>query len=251
MSHANTIFIAIVSNSLMSLIHSWAFIPLDAGDLHSAVAPMCFQTSIPHKPRQVRWCEVHASVVTEWPPTCLHKLLPRGHKTATKKNLKWKKSQLNLYLSYKSHSSFKPIWIFSMILCVSFKWYFWQKPTAPQQIVWKFQLDLQYNIFHWGSTILGVSTLWTDYVLTLLHIITLYRVSDMSFAESNTLLEPTQGNAYENVFSQKGRLQKGQPFYLDLMLTCIFRISYRSAKQIGRCICINSPMPHQIYFRVK
>ena len=45
------------------------------------LAPMSFYTSIPHKPRQVRWGGVHASVVTEWSPACLHKLLPRGHHT--------------------------------------------------------------------------------------------------------------------------------------------------------------------------
>ena len=38
--------------------------------------------------RQVRLGEVHASVVTEWPPTCLHKLIPRGLQTANKKTLK-------------------------------------------------------------------------------------------------------------------------------------------------------------------
>ena len=34
------------------------------------------------------------------------------------------------------------------------------QPTALQQIVCKFHLDPQYNISHWGSTILGDSTLW-------------------------------------------------------------------------------------------
>ena len=33
--------------------------------------------------------------------------------------------------------------------------------TASQQTVCKFHLDPQYNIFHWGSTMLGDSTLWT------------------------------------------------------------------------------------------
>ena len=79
------------------------------------IAAMSFQTSIPHKPWQVKWCEVHASVVTEWPPACL--LLPREHQTATKENLKWKNSsQLNQYLSYKPHSSFKPTWTLTTIL---------------------------------------------------------------------------------------------------------------------------------------
>ena len=34
------------------------------------------------------------------------------------------------------------------------------QPVAPQQTVRKIHLDPQYNIFHWGSTIKGVSTLW-------------------------------------------------------------------------------------------
>ena len=37
------------------------------------IAPLSFQAAIPHKPRQVRWGELHASVVTEWSPACLHK----------------------------------------------------------------------------------------------------------------------------------------------------------------------------------
>ena len=36
---------------------------------------------IPHKLRQVRWGEVHASMITQWSPACLQKLLPRGHQT--------------------------------------------------------------------------------------------------------------------------------------------------------------------------
>ena len=39
------------------------------------LAPMSFYTSIPHKPRQVRWGWVHASVVTEWSSLCLFQLL--------------------------------------------------------------------------------------------------------------------------------------------------------------------------------
>ena len=30
--------------------------------------------------------EVHTSVVTEWPPACLHKLLPRGHQSSNWRN---------------------------------------------------------------------------------------------------------------------------------------------------------------------
>ena len=60
------------------------------GVLIAQIAPVSFQTSIPHKHQQVKWGEVHALVVTEWPPACLHKLLTRI-------------SQLNQYLSYKPH----------------------------------------------------------------------------------------------------------------------------------------------------
>ena len=35
------------------------------------------------------------------------------------------------------------------------------QPTASQQTVCKFHLDPKYNIFHWGSTMLGDSMLWT------------------------------------------------------------------------------------------
>ena len=37
------------------------------------IAPLSFQAAIPHKPRQVRWGELHTSVVTAWSPACLHK----------------------------------------------------------------------------------------------------------------------------------------------------------------------------------
>ena len=54
------------------------------------IGPLSFQAAIPHKPRQVRWGELHAPVVTEWSPACLHKLLPGAHQRATKENLKRK-----------------------------------------------------------------------------------------------------------------------------------------------------------------
>ena len=38
------------------------------------------------------------------------------------------------------------------------------QPTALQQTVCKFHLDPQYHIFHWGSTILGDSTLCVNSV---------------------------------------------------------------------------------------
>ena len=38
---------------------------------------------------QTRESEVYASVVTEWPPACLHNLPPKGHQRATDENLEW------------------------------------------------------------------------------------------------------------------------------------------------------------------
>ena len=64
---------------------------------------------------QTQASEVQASVVTEWLPACLHKLLPRWHQTSNKRSF-----QLNQYLSYKPHSSFKPPWNFlSFCFCPS------------------------------------------------------------------------------------------------------------------------------------
>ena len=37
------------------------------------IVPLSFLAAIAHKPRQVRWGELHAPVVSEWPPACLHK----------------------------------------------------------------------------------------------------------------------------------------------------------------------------------
>ena len=42
---------------------------------------------------------------------CTYQSLPRGHQ-ATEENLEWKRFQLNQYLSRRSHSSFKPTWVF-------------------------------------------------------------------------------------------------------------------------------------------
>ena len=39
------------------------------------------------------------------------------------------------------------------------------QPTSLQQTVCKFNLDPRYHIFHWGSTILGDSTLWLIFFL--------------------------------------------------------------------------------------
>ena len=43
------------------------------------IGPLSFQAAIEHKPRQVRWGGLHAPVVTEWWPACLHKQFPRVH----------------------------------------------------------------------------------------------------------------------------------------------------------------------------
>ena len=154
---------------------------------------------MPHKPRQVRWGGVHALVVTEWPPACLKKLLPRAHHTGN-----YRKPQMEDVHKLISVCPTNPIQIlnqhefFLKILCVSFKWYFSQKwkkksgcwywsstdmtgnllgikqtyvipkwpevvphseQTGPQQTVCKFHLGPQYIIFHWGSNVLRVSTL--------------------------------------------------------------------------------------------
>ena len=59
--------------------------------LHSAVSSTEFPDLHTTQTLASEVGEVHASVVTEWPPACLHKLLPRGHQTANKEILKWKK----------------------------------------------------------------------------------------------------------------------------------------------------------------
>ena len=43
------------------------------------IGPLSFQAAIEHKPKQVRWGGLHAPVVTEWWPACLHKQFPRVH----------------------------------------------------------------------------------------------------------------------------------------------------------------------------
>ena len=37
------------------------------------IVPLSFQAALAHKLREVRWGELHAPVVTEWSPACLHK----------------------------------------------------------------------------------------------------------------------------------------------------------------------------------
>ena len=47
--------------------------------LIAQIGPLSFQAAIEHKPRQVRWGGLHAPLVTEWWPACLHKQSPRVH----------------------------------------------------------------------------------------------------------------------------------------------------------------------------
>ena len=61
--------------STFSNTHFW---PVHTGSVCLDLAyiaqmpPLSFQATIPHKPRQVRWGELHTSVVTGWSPACLH-----------------------------------------------------------------------------------------------------------------------------------------------------------------------------------
>ena len=48
-------------------------------DSIAQIGPLSFQAAIEHKPRQVRWGGLHAPVVTEWWPACLHKQFPSVH----------------------------------------------------------------------------------------------------------------------------------------------------------------------------
>ena len=82
------------------------------------IRPLSFQTSIPHTPRQVRWGELHASVVTEWSPVLV---TPKRTSHRQLKTSNGRSSQLNKYCSYKPHSNFKPTLIFWKILYECFK----------------------------------------------------------------------------------------------------------------------------------
>ena len=52
---------------------------------------MSFQTSIPHKPWQVRWCEVHLQWSLSGHQHVCISYFQEDIKQATKKTLKWKK----------------------------------------------------------------------------------------------------------------------------------------------------------------
>ena len=119
---------------------------------------------------------------------------------------------------------------------MSFKWYFWLKwkkalvlgpttktgsllgikqtkvitkktevvlhsqPTTHKQTVCKFHLDLQYNIFNWGSTTLGVSTLCVSEGSDAITIILIQNVST-----------PKQHALHKNIVEQ-GKTSNG-PFF--------------------------------------
>ena len=154
---------------------------------------MSFQTSIPHRPMQVR-CTLQWSL-TEWLSACLNKWLPRRHQRGN-----WRKPQMkdvsNLIDSCPTISIQVKPWIFFEILFVSFKWYFWHKwkklklvlgprskdrkysrdkanlcnpevnkgcppltANCTSKDCLEMHQDLQCNILHWWSIIVGVSML--------------------------------------------------------------------------------------------
>ena len=109
------------------------------GYRHSANSSVEFPD---HQTTPTTASEVYASVVNEWPPACLHKLLSKGHQRSSWKNPRIKDIfQLNQYLSYKPHSRLETAWIFFKIYFVSIKSYFdvskkkccwYWSPTAKQ-----------------------------------------------------------------------------------------------------------------------
>ena len=66
---------------------------------------MVFQTSIP----QTSACEVHASVITEWLPECMNKILQRDIKGATEENTQIKDVSNLIYIC-----STNPILVFKL-----------------------------------------------------------------------------------------------------------------------------------------
>ena len=101
---------------------------------------------------QTRASEVHASVVTEWPLVCLHKLILRGHKRATEETLKWK--------TFSNRS------IFLLQVPFELKTYM----DFFQDLVFVFQNDIfdlnkKNRYCYWGTTaktrsILGITQTW-------------------------------------------------------------------------------------------
>ena len=76
---------------------------------------------------------VHASVVTELPPTYLHKQTPRGHQRGN-----WTKEISKSKNIYKPHSSFKPTWNF------------WRVCLCPSNYI--FDINKKNQCWHWGTT---------------------------------------------------------------------------------------------------
>ena len=70
--------------------------------------------------------EVHASVVAEWPPACLHELLPKDTKMATEENLKWKTFPTWSVFVPQNPFRFETYMEFLNIF-VPFKLYFWHE----------------------------------------------------------------------------------------------------------------------------
>ena len=128
--------------------------------------------------------EVHAaSVVTGWPPACLHKLLSRGHQSRRKPRMK-DVSNLIIGVSYKPHSRFKPTWVsLKILLCASI--YISYIDNKIILVLGPYGKDRKYSsrlyeitprpsiqhipLGEGGSTIPGVSTLW--HILVILEIL--------------------------------------------------------------------------------
>ena len=87
-------------------------------------ADSCSELPDPHT-TQTRASEVHASVVAEWPPVCLHKLLPRGHQGATEENLEWK----DMHMKFETEIS-KQTWVTLPKPCRL------QSPETQKNLIW-------------------------------------------------------------------------------------------------------------------
>ena len=87
------------------------------------------------------------------------------------------------------------------------------QPTALQQTVCKFHLDPQYHISHWGSTVLGDSTLcnawcdpvrrWEDHAHNVV-------CSPSGSSDFVGALKPTPGGEHVTIFWQSGKRGGGQ-----------------------------------------
>ena len=79
---------------------------------HSADCSNEFPDLHTTQPRQVKWGEVHTSVVTKRHQHACISYSQEDIKWQLKKISNGRNSQLNQYLSFKPHWSFKPTWIF-------------------------------------------------------------------------------------------------------------------------------------------